>query len=63
MTIHDALERTLLKFMRDFVVNFVVILPNTLSNGEVDPKLLLPAVGMAAWRTLRDIVPAAWKAV
>lgn len=60
MNIHDAIERTILKFLRDLAVNFVFVLPDTLSNGQVDPKLLIPAVGLAAYRTLRDIVPAAW---
>jgi len=63
MNIHDAIERTLLKFLRDFAVNFAVILPNTIANGEVNATLLLPAAGIAAYRTLRDIIPAAWKAV
>lgn len=63
MNIHDAIERTILKFLRDLAVNFVFILPNTIENGQVDPALLLPALGLAAYRTLRDVVPAAWKAV
>jgi len=62
MNTKEAIERTLLKFLRDLAVNFVIVLPETISNGQVDPKLLLPTVGLAAWRTLRDIVPAAWKA-
>lgn len=63
MTLPDAIERTFIKLLRDFAVNFIVIAPDTIANGQISPELLLPTLGMAAYRTFRDVVPAAWKAV
>lgn len=61
MTIHEAVDRTAQKFLRDFLVNLVAVAPFMYVDGAVDVKLFLPALGMAFWRTFRDVVPAAWK--
>lgn len=61
MTFHEALDRTLQKFVRDFVVNLVAVSPFMYVDGAVDVRLFFPTVGMAFWRTVRDVAPAAWR--
>jgi hypothetical protein len=57
----DAVERTLLKFLRDFAVNLIAVAPFVYVDGALDVRMLLPAVGLAFHRTFRDVFPAAWK--
>lgn len=61
MDLPDAVERTLLKFMRDFAVNLIMVSPFMYVDGAIDVRLLLPAVGLAFHRTVRDVFPAAWR--
>lgn len=56
-----AVERTLIKFGRDFLGNLLVAGPLMVADGKFEPKLLLPTLGMVIWRTIRDIIPAASK--
>ena len=61
MSIHQALDRTLWKFARDFLTNLVAVAPFMYVDGAVDVRLFLPTVSLALWRTARDIIPAAMK--
>lgn len=55
---YSAVERTLEKGMRDFIVNAIAVAPMTVIDGRFEPKLFLPTIGLALWRTVRDIIPA-----
>lgn len=52
-----AVVRTFQKFLRDLLVNLLVVAPLMLDSGEFQKELLLPAGGLAVWRTLRDVCP------
>lgn len=54
----EALDRTLIKLARDLIANCIIVAPMLLVNGTVDFKLFLPALGIAVWRTVRDVIPA-----
>ena len=53
-----AIERTAEKFMRDFAVNLIAVAPLMVTDGSFEPRLFLPTVGLAVWRTVRDVIPA-----
>lgn len=55
------LERTLQKFIRDFIANLLISAPLMVMDGSFEPKLFLPTLGMVLWRTVRDVIPAAMK--
>lgn len=59
--LHEKINRTLEKFFRDLLVNLVVALPLMVVDGNVKLELLAPTLGMVLWRTIRDVLPAAYR--
>ena len=58
-----ALERTGEKFLRDFIANLLIAAPMMYANGRFDITLRTPVVGITLWRTYRDVLPEAVRAV
>jgi hypothetical protein len=57
MTFRETVERTVQKFVRDLVVNLVMVSPMLLGDGEFSAALILPTIGLAFYRTFRDVFP------
>jgi hypothetical protein len=57
----DGINRTIEKFLRDFIINLTVVVPFFIAEGGVNFQLLLPSVGLAAYRSYRDVIVPAIK--
>lgn len=57
-----AAERTAEKFVRDFMVIFAGLMAEWAMSGDtINWQVLYASVGLAAFRTARDIIPAMYK--
>lgn len=52
----DHVNYVLQKLARDFIVNIAIAAPAMVVAGEFQPTLFLPTLGLAAYRTVRDVL-------